>query len=360
VRVSRQIEELAERLTEGVGDRLDRIARIYAHVTNEIRYVGLEFGEHRFRPFSADWVLNHGIGDCKDKAALLVALFEAVDIPAKMVMVRTAELGPVTGEMALLEVFNHAIAYLPEDDLWLDGTASGHAMLPPPGMDQGAVVLVVDGPNSRPLTTPLVGGGLERTDFRLGPERGGLVPLQVRVEDRGEAADRRRGKFAGSKDPRPFATWLQRSFPGAELTTEPVSRLIPSRDPAIIELEAVVPRTALESQGGIAIYPGEFDWTNRVVPTAERSGPLLVEVRPDLEWSLEVDLGRPPTAVPQPVDLTSDFGFLKLETEALESGYRVEGYVHLGPGLVDAARVQDLRDFLLEIETILRRPQETP
>ena len=360
VRVSRQIEELAERLTEGVGDRLDRIARIYAHVTNEIRYVGLEFGEHRFRPFSADWVLNHGIGDCKDKAALLVALFEAVDIPAKMVMVRTAELGPVTGEMALLEVFNHAIAYLPEDDLWLDGTASGHAMLPPPGMDQGAVVLVVDGPNSRPLTTPLVGGGLERTDFRLGPERGGLVPLQVRVEDRGEAADRRRGKFAGSKDPRPFATWLQRSFPGAELTTEPVSRLIPSRDPAIIELEAVVPRTALESQGGIAIYPGEFDWTNRVVPTAERSGPLLVEVRPDLEWSLEVDLGRPPTAVPQPVDLTSDFGFLKLETEALESGYRVEGYVHLGPGLVDAARVRDLRDFLLEIETILRRPQETP
>jgi transglutaminase-like putative cysteine protease/thioredoxin-like negative regulator of GroEL len=360
VRVSRQIEELAERLTEGVDDRLDRIARIYAYVTNEIRYVGLEFGEHRFRPFSADWVLTHGIGDCKDKAALLVALFEAMDIPAKMVMVRTADLGPVTGEMALLEVFNHAIAYLPEDDLWLDGTAGGHAMLPPPGMDQGAVALVIDGPSSRPQTTPLVGGGLQRTTYRLGPEGNDLVPLEVRVEDRGEAADRRRNRFAGSKDPRPFATWLQRSFPGAELVAEPISRLIPSRDPAIIELEAVVPRTALESLGGIAVYPGVFDWTNRVVPTADRNGPLLVEVRPDLEWSLEVELGRPPAAVHEPVDLTSDFGFLKLETEALESGYRIGGYVHLEPGLVDPGSVGDLRDFLLEIETILRRPQETP
>ena len=360
VRVSRQIEELAEDLTEGVDDRLERIAKIYAYVTNKIRYVGLEFGEHRFRPFSAEWVLNHGIGDCKDKAALLVALYEAVDIPARMVMVRTADLGPVTGDLALLEVFNHAIAYLPEDDLWLDGTASGHAMLPPPGMDQGAFVLVVNGRDSRPETTGLVGGGLHRIIYRLAEANAGLVPLEVRVEDSGGAADRRRGRFSGSKDPRLFATWLQGSFPGAELTAEPVYRLVPSRDPAIIELAATVPRTALESQGGIATYPGDFDWSTRVVPTGERSGPLLVEVRPDLEWTLEVNLGRPPAAVPESINLTTDFGFLKLDTEELETGYRVNGYIHLEPGLIAAHRASELRSFLLEIETILRRPLETP
>jgi len=360
VRISRQIEELAESLTEGVDDRLKRIARIYTHVTNEIRYVGLEFGEHRFRPFSADWVLNHGIGDCKDKAALLVALFEAVDIPARMVMVRTADLGPVTGELALLEVFNHAIAYLPEDDLWLDGTAGGHAMLPPPGMDQGAFVLVVSGQDSRPETTPLVGGGLQRISYHLDVVDAGLVPLKVRVEDTGGAADRRRGRFAGSKDPRQFATWLQRSFPGAELTADPVYRLIPSSDPAVVELEATVPKTALESRGGIATYPGVFDWSTRVVPTGERSSPLLVAVRPDLEWTLEVSLGRPPSQVPEAINLTSDFGFLKLDPEALETGYRIQGYIHLEPGLIDAHLAPELRNFLLEIETILRRPLETP
>jgi transglutaminase-like putative cysteine protease/tetratricopeptide (TPR) repeat protein len=360
VRGSRQIDELARRLTNGVTDRLERIARIYAHVTNEITYVGLEFGEHRFRPFSADWVLNHGIGDCKDKAALLVALFEAIDIPARMVMVRSADLGPLTGDLALLEVFNHAIAYLPEDDLWLDGTAAGHALLPPPTLDQGAAVLVVNGVESRPTVTPTVGGGIARTEYRLGRSADNLVPLRVRVEDTGEAADIRRSRFAGSQDPRQFATWLQRSFPGAELTAEPVTRLVPSRDPAIVELEAVVPRTALESRGGIAVYPGVFGWANRVVPTAERRDPLLVEVRPDLEWTLEVDLGRPPGGVPESLHLTGDFGFLRLDTEELELGYRVEGYVHLEPGLVAAERAPELREFLLEIERLLSRPLDSP
>ncbi len=360
VRVSRQIEELAERLTDGVSDRMERIARIYSYVTNQVRYVGLEFGEHRFRPFSAEWVLNHGIGDCKDTAALLVALFEAVDIPARMVMVRTADLGPVVGEMALLEVFNHAIAYLPEDDLWLDGTAAGHALLPPPRLDQGASVLVVEGKDSRLRVTPIVGAGLSRMTVVLGEARDALVPLTLKVEDTGEAADRRRGRFAGGKAARPFATWLQQMFPGAELTADPVFRLTPSRDPAVIELEAVVPRTALESQGGVSTYPGTFDLATRVVPTASRSGPLLVGVRPDLEWTLEVNLGRPPTTSPDEIELKGEYGFLKLTTEVMEKGYRVKGYFHLEPGLIEADRAPELRAFLLEIGRILSRPMETP
>ena len=360
IRASRQIEELAESLTEGVEDRIERIRRIYTYVTNEIRYVGLEFGEHRFRPFSADWVLNQGIGDCKDTAALLVALFDAVDIPARMVMVRTADLGPITGEMALLEVFNHAIAYLPDDDLWLDGTATGHAMLPPPGMDQGATVLVVDGPGSRPRITPMVGGGLSETTYVLGEDREGLVPLEVRVEASGEAADRLRNRFAGSQDPRLFATWLQRSFPGAELTADPKYRLVPSRDPAVVELEAVVPRTALESRGGIATYPGTLDLAASVVPTGNRSGPLLVVVRPDLEWNLEVTLGRPPSMEADTVSLSTDFGSLRLTIEIEDKGYRINGYVHLNPGSIEAGRAPELREFLLEIERILSQPLETP
>ncbi len=360
VRSSRQIEELAHRLTDGVDDRIERISQIYRYVTNEIRYVGLEFGEHRFRPFSADWVLNQGIGDCKDTAALLVALFETIDIPARMVMVRTADLGPVIGEMALLEVFNHAIAYLPEDDLWLDGTAAGHAILPPPGMDQGATVLVVDGSDSRLRTTPVAGGGLLQTTVALGKNQDGLVSLELRVETSGEASDRLRNRFAGSQDPRLFATWLQSSFPGAELVADPMYRLIPSRDPALVELEAVVPRTALESRGGIATYPGTIDLAARVVPASDRSGPLLVAVRPDLEWTLEVTLGRAPLIEADDHSLSGDFGFLKVKTELEEKGYRVSGYFHLEPGLVEADRAPELREFLLEVERILSRPLETP
>jgi hypothetical protein len=144
------------------------------------------------------------------------------------------------------------------------------------------------------------------------------------------------------------------------LTSEPVLRLVPSRDPATIELEARVPRSALASRGGIATYPGIFDWATRVVPTAERTGPLLVEVRPDLEWSLEVDLGRPAAELPESVRLANDFGSLRLDFERTENGYRASGYVHLEPGLVAAERASELRDFLLEVERTLSRPLEIP
>jgi transglutaminase-like putative cysteine protease len=360
IRPSQQIEDTALRLTEGVEDRLEKIARIYRFVTMEIRYVGLEFGEHRFRPFSADWVLNHEIGDCKDKAALMVALYDAIGIPARLVMVRTAERGAVASQLALLEHFDHAIVYLPEDDLWLDGTASGHAPFPPPAMNQGAQVLVVDGPDSVPQITPSPGSGLARSRFKLGRAQDGTVNLEVRIEDSGEAADRRRVQFAGTHDPRRFARWLQSQFPGSDLVGEPKLQLVPSRDPAIIDLEAVVSRSALLASGGIRAFPEGFDRASQLVPGAERSGPLLVPVSPDLEWSLEVDLGRPPKPLPDSVALNTRFGTLSVDYEVEDEGYQVEGSFRLRPGLVEATEVPALREFLVNVERQLGRRLEVP
>ncbi len=360
VRASQQVEETARRLTEGVDDRMEKIGRIYRYVTMEIDYVGLEFGEHRFRPFSADWVLSHGIGDCKDKAALLVAMYDAVDIPARIVMVRTAERGVPKTRLAVLENFDHAIAYLPEDDLWLDGTAAGHAVFPPPTMCQGAQVLVVDGPDSEPEITPVPGGGVARLAYRLSRGGGGLIDLEVRTEDTGEAADRRRIQFAGSRDPRRLARWLQSQFPGADLVGDPELRLVPGKDPAIVKLEGQVTRSALLGAGGIRTFPGEFEWAAQLTPSGERSSPLLLPVRPELEWQLEVDLGRPPRNLPDGVVLQSDFGDLSLAYHAEADGYRVDGSFGLKHGMVEASRVSALREFLVAVERQLGRRLEVP
>ncbi|MCU0233106.1 MAG: DUF3857 and transglutaminase domain-containing protein [Thermoanaerobaculales bacterium] len=360
VRASDEVVELAQRLVEGRDDRRERIERLYHFVTNEIRYVGLEFGEHRFRPFSADWVLHHRIGDCKDKAALLVALAEAIGVPARMVMVRTAAEGPVRSRLAVLEIFNHAIAYLPEDDLWLDGTASGHALVPPPGPDQNAVVLVVDGPGSRLATSPAVGVGLTRVRYQLSRRDGDGLSITVRSDDTGDGADLRRARFAGSRDPQRFARWLQEQFPGAQLEGEPKLQVIPGRDPTIVELRGSLPRTALASGGGVRTYPGRLQWSASSVPGGSRHGPLIVAAQPDLEWALEVELGRPPRELPPPVELATDFGSLRVELAASDSGYRVSGALRLRPGLVAAADVAAFRDFLLAVERHLERRLETP
>jgi hypothetical protein len=360
VRVSEEVAELARRLVEGVDDRRQRIARLYNFVTTEIRYVGLEFGEHRFRPFSADWVLHHRIGDCKDKAALLVALYSAVGVPARMVMVRTSDQGPVSSDLAVLEVFNHAIAYLPEDDLWLDGTASGHALEPPPGMDQNALVLVVDGGRSLPQTVPVVGAGGTRATYTLRRTNDDRVEIEVRSEDSGDAADLKRGRFAGSQEPQRFARWLQEQFPGVQLTGEPSARTLPGIDPTVIEARGMVSRAALASSGGVKVYPGELGWTAGSMPGGDRHGPLVTAVRPDLEWVLDVELGRPPGHLPDDVAMTTRFGELRLQAEAEKDGYRVEGSLCFTPGLVSAEDAGRLRDFLVEVERQLRRRLESP
>ena len=360
VRVSEQVEETAQRLVGDLDDRLDRINRIYRFVTNEIRYVGLEFGEHHYRPFSADWVLHHRIGDCKDKAALLVALYDAIGIPAHMVMVRTNDLGPVSNTTAVLEIFNHAIAYLPEDNLWLDGTAAGHAPFPPPTGDQDAVVLVVDGAQSRPQTTPAVGGGLARSKFTLSLGEDGAVKLAIRTDDTGEAADLRRVRFAGSRENQRVSRWLQELFPGAQLTGKPKLQLRPGRDPTIMEIEGTVTGSALQSSGGIRVFPDSLEWAASMVPGDTRHGPLVVAVRPDVEWTLKVDLGRPPGSLSEAVVLDTDYGSLRIETHTQALGYRVEGFLHLEPGLIEAREVGDLRDFLIAVERHLGRRLESP
>ena len=68
--------------------------------------------------------------------------------------------------------------------------------------------------------------------------------------------------------------------------------------PTVVEIEGTIARSALASGGGIRTYPGNLEWAARMVPGGTRYGPLKVAVRPDLEWSLEVDLGRPPKSVP--------------------------------------------------------------
>lgn len=360
IRASRQIEDLAERLVKGATNRREKIARIYAFVTNEIRYVGLEFGEHKYRPFSADWVLTHRMGDCKDTAGLLVALFSSIDIPARMVMVRTSHLGPVAAKTALLEDFNHAIAYLPEDDLWLDGTAAGFDAFPPPGADQNAWVLVVDGPKSRPLTTPAPGAGRFNYRYTLTRTENGVFDLTIKTSDTGEAATMRRGRFGGSQNPRLFSRWVQSQFPGAQVIGEPMLDLKPGRKEATIEVRATVERSALVAGGGLKTYPGIFDLDTELTPSDRRSTPIVVPVKPDLEWAIDFGPGPAPPILPAPVALRTAFGDLIIDVERHSDGYKITGRFHLVPGVVGPEDAPELRNFLVKSRRALERPLEVP
>ncbi|NOZ78288.1 MAG: transglutaminase domain-containing protein [Acidobacteria bacterium] len=360
IRPSRLVEDKARELTKDLKTRRARIAALYHFVTDRIRYVALEFGEHRYRPFSADWVLSHKMGDCKDKACLLVALCHSIGIHADMVLVRTADLGPVRSKLAVLGDFDHAIAYLPDDHLWLDGTATGYDPFRPPGLDQGAFVLVVRGPSSAPETTPVVGAGTSTTRVTLKAGAGNTLDVSVTVTATGDAAAALRSAFGGSHNRVRFARWLQRLFPGARLTGKPTASMSPGQDPATMELTGNVLRASIAGDGGVRIFPGRLTLLPTLAPTQVRHSPLLVPLRPDLRWTITVQLGRKPGQLPPPVARAGPFGTLDVTTSALPRGYRVSGRFQLTSGLLGARRVAAFRAFLLKAQRTFSQRLEAP
>jgi len=133
----------------------DKVERIHDWVVSKTRYVGLEFGIHGFLPYRVPLIVQRGFGDCKDKASLLYTMMREAGIDARIVLLRTRRNGAIGGEPASLSIFDHAIAYVPELDLYIDGTAEHSGIDELPGQDQGVTVLVV-GPDSAELrTTPV-------------------------------------------------------------------------------------------------------------------------------------------------------------------------------------------------------------
>jgi transglutaminase-like putative cysteine protease len=138
---------LAKRLTEGVPDDPERLARrLFAWVRDEITYYGVEIGIGGFRAHGADEVLRLRYGDCKDKANLLHELLAGVGIPSRLVLLYAHDGLPRELRLPTGDSFNHAIleVQLPQRTLLVDPTSPTAAFGELPDGDQGADALPID------------------------------------------------------------------------------------------------------------------------------------------------------------------------------------------------------------------------
>ncbi|MEE2644529.1 MAG: DUF3857 domain-containing protein, partial [Myxococcota bacterium] len=119
------------------------VDQLYLRLTQEIRYVGVEFGAHSFFPATPDEVLTRRFGDCKDRALLLISLARALGVELRFVMVRSRPRGAlIEGSPPFLGAFDHALVYQPALNRFLDPTLTLNDPNSLPLSDQGAQVLV--------------------------------------------------------------------------------------------------------------------------------------------------------------------------------------------------------------------------
>ena len=253
-------------LVQGAANNREKVARIYGWVLRNTRYVGLEFGIHGFKPYRVTQVVQRGFGDCKDKASLLYVMFQLAGIDARIALVRTRTNGDIADAPASLAAFNHAIAYVPEFDLFLDGTTEtmGTNELPP--ADQGVMTLLV-GPETVELRrSPELPATAQRHERTLAVTLAADGSATVEGRDRvlGATAGRYRSVFeaAGTRDER-LQRELRSIFPGVEVQSSSFEDLDDFEVPVSFTYEATVPQFAERAGADLQVAPWPL---GRLVP----------------------------------------------------------------------------------------------
>ena len=151
------VQALAAEITQGLTSRRDQAEAIYRWVSANIRYVAIFLDVGGVVPHSADEIATARYGDCKDHTTILAALLAAKGIASSPVLVN-ADLRFWKPAVAVTPgVFNHAILYVAEFDVYLDSTAGlapfGTLAIPL----RGKSALLVDGGDgiAKVVTVPL-------------------------------------------------------------------------------------------------------------------------------------------------------------------------------------------------------------
>ncbi len=356
-----RLRRTVRELVAGAPDTRTKVARIYDWVIRNTRYVALEFGIHGYLPYRVPDIVTRGFGDCKDKASLIYTMLREAGIDARIVLIRTRQNGQIEEEPASLAVFDHAIAYVPELDLYLDGTAELSGMEELPAMDQGVTVLRV-GPNDVTLgRTPMLEPDRNRRTrevaLTLAAEGSGTV--DVREEVRGAEAPGYRSRFQaeGLRRER-LERQMRNLFPGLELTQTEFGALDDFNAPVSLRFGARVPQLAVRDGRLLRVAPSVLnELTRSLAPASERRLPLDLSTRTSYEETRRVRLpaGFRVEDLPQGGTAESPFGRLEMEVRQEGREVRLTTRLNVTQDRIAPSDYGAFRRWVEEADRILRQ-----
>ena len=346
------------------GDELALVQAVHRFVVTNIRYVGLEFGIHGYKPYRVGEILDRRFGDCKDKASLAHALLEALGIDSRLALVRTQRLGRIPTKPASLSVFNHAILYVPRYDLWLDGTASYSGSRDLPGEDRGATALVVNPDGSARIGTIPEGRPEENLseswyEIRLGLDGSAHVKGEARVTG-ARAPDYRRAYAAENDRRAQLEMAMSRIFPGLTVKEIAVSDLARLEDDVTLRFSLSLARLADREKDGLRFLPfgSGHRFVEALAPLSARRFDLVIGEPSETRFVYRYLLppGFTPLEMPSPVEVDGPSAALQASCR-LEGGAVVaEARIRVKKGRVSAADYPGFRDFLAQVDRALMRP----
>ncbi len=294
LQLDRASKQLAKDIVGDTTDHLEIVKKVHEYVVTNTRYVALEFGIHGYKPYPVTQVCSRQFGDCKDKASLLIALLREVGVEASIAIVRTYDKGDIHTFPASLSYFNHAIAYVPEFDMYLDGTAEFSGINELPDMDQGALTLVVDEQGRGKLShIPFNDNNRRQYSFDVQLDQGGKAQISGELTYIGSQGPPIRQYLSiESKLDRNIQDLLTASFPG--LKVQSASRQDSNLQESI-QLSFAGESQSLAQQDGtgyrLPLKMLNDSLTQAFTPNSRRMFP--VEMGVPREQTIRVQIGTP-------------------------------------------------------------------
>ena len=312
-------------LTRGLKTDEEKVRAIYGYVVKRTRYVALEFGIYGYKPRPAAQTFARGWGDCKDKATLIVSMLGVVGIPANLVIVRSALRGDFPSEPASLAPFDHAIAYVPSLNLYLDGTAEYTGSTEFPAFDRGGMGVLVREKGSELVRLPNPEASETQRQRRLTAtlQADGSARVAVQFESSGAIAAAWRLRYHGDSSRRDrVAGDLAEDLPGFVLapgkTGLDTNDLEDIEQPVRIRASGSTPSFGRKQGAEISVPVTPSDrFVRRFASLSQRKLPLVMRYRSKIDetWTIEFPAGMKAVEVPPSASKKTPFGSFAMTVE---------------------------------------------
>lgn len=178
------VRVFAQQLVAGRHTPRDKATALYDWVAANIVYDDSDIYADGLSPRSAGQILGRRKGDCKDHVVLLMALLRAASIESTPMLIST-ENNFTLPAVAVAQIFNHVILYLPSLHVYADAThgAMPFGILPPYEVGKPLLSLVADARISSTPQRTRQDASITKTTLTLAAN--GAVRGEVKAEVRG-------------------------------------------------------------------------------------------------------------------------------------------------------------------------------
>jgi cellulose synthase operon protein C len=350
--LSPEMRAYSRRLQNEQRDPRDRMNAIYQFVTRQTRYTGLEFGVYSYKPYPVSQVYTRHFGDCKDKASLMIALLRASGIQAEFAMVRTRAMGHIDPNAISVSLFDHAIVYVPQFDLFLDGTADFAEPGELPDTDQGAMAVTVSEKGIATVRTiPVLENNAQHRDLAAVVSTDGTLKLNGRVDVAGAGAAHFRRESQNTELQRAeLMRTLGDSFSSLKLANTAASsdaiqfsgQSQAKLQGKTLSLRSTLADTALQRQ---------FATLNT------RHEQLVLQPLSSLseEFRFQLPAGAQLGALPEDAVVQTPFGNAEIHFTAQNGSLTITSEIHVSATKVEPQEYADFRHFCEAVDEVLQR-----